>query len=49
MKIDKLFDAHLVTGVVLGALIGLYFPLEAYKPLLVIIGVVMGVKVATAK
>ncbi len=49
MKIEKLFDSHLVTGVVLGALIGLYFPLEAYKPLLVIIGVVMGVKVVTAK
>lgn len=49
MKIDKLFDSNLVTGVVLGALIGLYFPLEAYKPLLVIIGVVMGVKVVTAK
>ena len=49
MKIEKLFESHLVTGVVLGALIGLYFPLEAYKPLLVIIGVVMGVKVVTAK
>ena len=49
MKIDKLFDVHLLTGVVLGALIGLYFPLDAYKGILVILGVVMGLKVITAK
>ena len=49
MKIDKLFDEHLVTGAVLGALIGLYFPLEAYKGLLVILAVVMGLKVVTSK
>ena len=49
MKIEKIFDAHVLAGVVLGALIGLYFPLDAYKPLLVIIAVVMGVKVVTAK
>ena len=48
-KIEKLFDSHLVTGVVLGALIGLYFPLDAYKPLLVIIAVVMGVKAVATK
>jgi len=49
MKIDKLFDHHMLTGAVLGALIGLYFPLEAYKGILVILAVVMGLKVVTAK
>ena len=49
MKIDKLFDHHLLTGIVLGALIGLYFPLDAYKGLLVILGVVMGLKLVSTK
>ena len=49
MKIEKLFDAHLLTGAVLGALIGLYFPLDAYKGILVILAVVMALKVVTAK
>ena len=49
MKFEKLLDAHILTGVVLGMLIGLHFPLEAYKGLLVILGVVMGLKVVTAK
>ena len=49
MKLDKLFDEHLLTGAVVGALIGLYFPLEAYKGILVILAVVMGLKVATSK
>ena len=49
MKLDKLFDEHLVAGIVLGALIGLYFPLEAYKSLLVILAVVMGLKVLSTK
>ena len=49
MKIEKLFDSHLLTGIVIGGLIGLYFPLDAYKAVLVILGVVMGLKVVTAK
>lgn len=49
MKLEKLFDAHLLTGIVLGAVIGLYFPLDAYKGILVILGLVMGLKVITAK
>ena len=49
MKFEKLLDPHILTGVVLGMLIGLHFPLEAYKGLLVILGVVMGLKVVTAK
>ena len=49
MKLEKLFDAHVLTGVVIGALIGLHFPLDAYKGLLVILAVVMGLKVATSK
>lgn len=49
MKLEKLFDSHLLAGIVLGALIGLYFPLDAYKGLLVILGVVMGLKVLAVK
>ena len=49
MKLEKLFDLHILTGVVVGALIGLYFPLDAYKAILVILGVVMGLKVVTTK
>ena len=49
MKLDKLFDHHLLAGVILGALIGLYFPLESYKGILVILGVVMGLKVVSTK
>ena len=49
MKIDKLIDVHLLTGIVIGALIGMYFPLDAYKGILVVLGVVMGLKVVTAK
>jgi hypothetical protein len=49
MKFDKLFDEHLLTGAVIGALIGLYFPLEAYKGILVILGTVMALKVVTSK
>jgi len=49
MKLEKLFDHHVLTGIVLGALIGLYFPLEAYKTILVILAVVMGVKVVGTK
>ena len=49
MKLDKLFDHHVLTGVVLGALLGLYFPLDAYKGILVILAVVMGLKVVGVK
>jgi hypothetical protein len=49
MKLDKLFDEHVLTGAVLGAIIGLYFPLEAYKGILVILGVVMGLKLVSTK
>ncbi len=49
MKFDRLIHVNVLTGIVLGALIGLYFPLEAYRPLLVIAAVVMGAQVVTAK
>lgn len=49
MKLDKLFDTHILTGVVIGALIGLHYPLEAYKAILVVLAVVMGLKVVTSK
>ena len=49
MKLDKLLTHNVLTGIVLGALIGMYFPLEAYKGILVILAVVMGLKVVSAK
>ena len=49
MKIEKLFTHHVLTGIVLGALVGLYFPLDAYKPLIVILAVIMGLKVVATK
>ena len=49
MKIDKLFDVHLLTGIVLGVLIGLHYPFEAYKSVLVILAVAMSLKVVTSK
>ena len=49
MKLEKLFHPHVLTGIVLGGLLGLYFPLEAYKGILVILAVVMGLKVVAAK
>ncbi len=49
MKFEKLFKHDVLTGIVIGALIGLHYPLEAYKPLLVIVAVVMGLKLALAK
>ncbi|GEM_PF-2932308 len=45
MHIEKWLKSDVLVGIVLGATIGLYFPLEAYKtPLLVILAVVMAVK-----
>ena len=49
MKLEKLFDAHLLMGIVLGGLIGLHYPLDSYKGILVILAVVMGLKVVMAK
>ena len=49
MKIEKLLHHHVLTGIVLGGLMGLYFPLEAYKTILVILAVVMSVKVVSAQ
>ena len=46
MKLEKLFDVNVITGVVIGALIGLHYPtLDAYKGILVILGLFMGLKV----
>lgn len=38
----------LLTGVVLGALIGLYHPLGEYQMILLVLGVVMGLRFLTA-
>ena len=45
MKLDKLFDVTVLTGVVLGILIGLHFPMDAYKGILSILGIVLAAKV----
>lgn len=45
MKLGKFLDVHFLTGIVLGALIGIPSPLEAYKGILVIVGVVLMLKV----
>ena len=47
MKLEKLFDFHVLTGVVIGALIGLHYPtlISDYKILLVIAAAFMGLKV----
>ena len=50
MKFDKLLHIDVLTGIVLGLLIGLYYPeVAGLKSLLVILGVVMGVKLVAAK
>lgn len=45
MKIDKLFDINILTGIVFGLVIGLHYPADAYKGVLVLAAVVMGLKV----
>mgnify|MGYP001569529611 CR=1 FL=1 len=49
MNFEKLLKHDVLTGIALGGLIGLYFPLEPYKVLLVILAVVMGLKVVATK
>ena len=43
---EKIFD--ILTGVVVGALVGLYHPLGEYHMILLILAVVMGLRVVTA-
>ena len=47
--LKKILDLHVLTGIVLGALIGLHYPLDAYKPLLVFLGLVMSIVVFGVK
>ena len=47
--LKKVVDTHVLTGIVLGALIGLHYPLDAYKPLLIFLGIVMSVGVFSVK
>ena len=47
MKIEKLLHPDVLTGVVLGALIGLHYDLVGFKTILVILGLVMGLKLVT--
>ena len=49
MKLDKLFDIHVLAGVALGIYLGLNFPaLSDHKMLLGIVALVMGLKVVGA-
>ena len=41
--LKKLLETHVLTGIVLGILIGMYFPVDAYKPVLLFLGGVMAV------
>ncbi len=45
MKLEKLLDVNILTGVVIGLLIGIHYPMEAYKGILVVVAAVMGLKV----
>lgn len=45
MKLEKLVDAHVLTGVFIGALIGIYFPLGDHKVILTILAAVMSLRV----
>ena len=46
MKLEKLLDIHVLTGIVLGVFIGLHYPtLGDYKVFLGIAALVMGLKV----
>jgi uncharacterized membrane protein YoaK (UPF0700 family) len=49
MKIERLFDVNVLTGVVVGALIGLHIPMEAHRLPLLVIAAVMCYTVVTAK
>ena len=41
MKLDK----NILTGIVLGVVFGLYFPMDAYKGILSIVALFLGLKV----
>ena len=47
MKHDKLLDVF--TGILLGAVIGLFYPLDTYKAILVILAVAGVLRLVTAK
>ena len=47
MKIEKLLHPDVLTGVVLGALIGLHYDLVGFKTILVFLGLIMGLKLVT--
>ena len=45
MKLDKLLDFNVLTGIVLGLYIGLYHPIQVDHTVLVFIAAVMGLRV----
>lgn len=49
MKFEKLLHSDVLTGIVLGALIGLHYDLVGLKTILVFLGVIMGLKLVTSK
>ena len=44
MKILEILDHPMVSGIVLGGLIGLYYPLGAYKAFFVVFGALVGLR-----
>jgi hypothetical protein len=49
MTRKRLTDNHQLTGAILGAVIGLCFPLDAYKGMLVILAAVTGFKLVSTR
>ena len=48
MKLEKLLNVHVLTGIILGLVLGLYFPnfpMSEHKEVLGIVALIMGLKV----
>ena len=45
MKIEKLLDFPVLTGIVVGLFVGLHYPVHVDKTVLLVIAAVMGLKV----
>ena len=41
--IKKFLDTHVLTGIILGVVLGLHYPFDAYKGILVALALVMSV------
>ena len=47
--LKKLFHEDILTGIVLGLLVGLHYDMSGLKPFLLILGLFMGLKLVAAK